>query len=58
MLLGAGESGKDPLVMQMNGSPYRGFLEGRVDGERYILLLHLSNMELKMPATAPAGGEE
>jgi len=42
----------------MNGSPYRGFLEGRVDGERYILLLHLSNMELKMPATAPAGGEE
>lgn len=58
MLLGAGESGKDPLVMQMNGSPYRGFLEGRVDGDRYILLLHLSNMELKMPATTTAGGEE
>lgn len=55
MLLGAGESGKDPLVLQVNGSPYRGFLEGRVDGEAYILLLHLSNMELKRPAAvAPA----
>lgn len=52
MLLGAGESGKDPLIMQMNGSPYRGFLEGRVDGQRYVLLLHLSNMELKQPAAA------
>lgn len=59
VMLGAGETGKDPLVMQLNGAPYRGFLEGRVDGERYILLLHLSNMELKRPA-APAtdGGEE
>lgn len=66
MLLGAGESGKDPLVMQLNGSPYRGFLEGRVDGDKYILLLHLSNMELKRPApkdsatntTKTAGGEQ
>jgi hypothetical protein len=60
VLLGAGESGKDPLVMQLNGSPYRGFLEGRVDGDRYILLLHLSNMELKRPVAAPVvedGGE-
>lgn len=52
VLLGAGEKGKDPLVLQLNGSPYRGFLEGRVDGERYMLLLHLSNMELKSPAAA------
>ena len=49
VLVGAGESGKDPLIMQLNGSPYRGFLEGRIDGEKYILLLHLSNMELKLP---------
>ena len=52
VLLGAGESGKDPLIMQMNGSPYRGFLEGRVHEDSYILLLHLSNMELKKPAAA------
>jgi len=50
ILLGSGEDGKGPLVFQLNGSPYRGFLEGRVDGERYQLLLHLSNMELKRPA--------
>ncbi|MFT5584630.1 MAG: hypothetical protein ACI9VR_002215 [Cognaticolwellia sp.] len=49
VLVGAGAKGRDPLVFQVNGSPYRGFLEGRVDGERYLLLLHLSNMELKRP---------
>lgn len=49
VLLGAGSSGKDPIVMQVNGSPYRGFLEGRVEGDKYLLLLHLSNMELKRP---------
>lgn len=47
VLLGAGKGGKDPLVFQANGTPYRGFLEGRVDGDRFKLLLHLSNMELK-----------
>ena len=54
MLLAAGESGKDPLILQLNGSPYRGFLDGRVEGETFILLLHLSSMELKKPA-AKAG---
>ena len=60
VLLGSGDEGKGPLVFQLNGSPYRGFLEGRVDGERYQLLLHLSNMELKRPAKleATAGGEQ
>ena len=47
--VGGGESGKDALVFQDNGSPYRGFLEGRVDGDRYQLLLHLSSLELKNP---------
>jgi len=49
LLLGAGESGKEPLIFRRGSIPYRGFLEGRVDGEKYILLLHLSNMELKLP---------
>jgi hypothetical protein len=47
VLMGGGESGKEPLILQANGVPYRGFLEGRIDGNRYQLLLHLSNMELK-----------
>lgn len=51
ILVGAGDKGKDPLLFQLNGTPYRGFLEGRVDGDRYQLLLHLSNMELKRPAS-------
>lgn len=64
VLLGAGQKGREPLVFYTNGSPYRAFLEGRIDGERYQLLLHLSNMELKKPAPPaakdagePAGGE-
>jgi hypothetical protein len=47
VLVGAGQKGKEPLIFQANGMPYRGFLEGRVDGKKYQLLLHLSNMELK-----------
>jgi len=58
VLLGAGESGKDPLILQMNGSPYRGFLEGRVNGDAFILLLHLSNMELKKPVSVSKGEDE
>jgi hypothetical protein len=61
VLVGAGKGGKLPLVLQDNGTPYRGFLEGRVDGERFALLLHLSNMELKRAApsaTPPAKKKE
>lgn len=51
--LTGGEDGKSPLRFVRDGSPYQGFLEGRVDesegGQRYQLLLHLSNMELKRP---------
>ena len=52
VLLGAGKQGADPLIFEANGRPYRGFLTGRVDptcGERYRLLLHLSDMELRPP---------
>lgn len=50
MLLGGGKSGKEPLVFRRGSTPYRGFLEGRVKDDSYILLLHLSNSELKSPA--------
>lgn len=58
VLLGAGEDGKQPLILQLNGTPYRGFLEGRVKNKEYILLLHLSNMELKKPAVSKEAGDE
>lgn len=47
VLLGSGESGKQPLVFQANGTPYRCFLEGRADGDKFQLLMRLSNQELK-----------
>jgi hypothetical protein len=55
MLVGTGPKGTQPLVLRHGGLPYRGFLEGRTKGNEYCLLLHLSNLEIKVPAaTAPA----
>ena len=47
MLIGSGPKGTAPLVISNNGTPYRGFLEGRIQGESFCLLLHLTNLELK-----------
>ena len=49
MLLGAGPKGNQPLILRRGSVPYRGFLEGRIEGDKYCLLLHLSNLELKQP---------
>ena len=48
MFIGGGAKGNEPLILTQGGEPYRGFLEGRVDGERYCLILHLTNMEMKV----------
>jgi len=47
VMLGAGKKGAEPLVLSLGGTPYRGFLEGRIDGAKYALILHLTNMELR-----------
>ena len=47
MFIGGGKSGKDPLIFQTNGNPYRGFIDGRIKKKQYQLILRLSNMELK-----------
>ena len=49
LLLRAGEKADEPIVMNRGGKPYNAFLEGRVKGDGYCLLLHMSNMELKRP---------
>jgi hypothetical protein len=54
LLVGAGPKSSQPLIFQRNGTPYRGFLEGRTQGEAYCLILHLSNMELKAPTSGRA----
>jgi len=58
MLVGGGEKGNEPLVFRRGSLPYRGFLEGRIDGDRYMLILHLSNLELKKPAEVEKAEEE
>jgi hypothetical protein len=47
MFIGGGKKGNEPLVLSAGGEPYRAFLEGRIDGEKYALILHLTSMELK-----------
>jgi hypothetical protein len=46
MVIGGGK-GNDPLVFNEGGKPYRGFLEGKIHGNSYCLILHLSNQEYK-----------
>jgi hypothetical protein len=51
MYVRAGAKGNEALRLNAGGDFYQGFLEGRVEGERYCLILHLSSMELKpLPA--------
>ncbi len=47
MMLAGGEKGNEPLVFQDGGKTYRAFLEGRIKDKSYVLLIHLSNLELK-----------
>jgi hypothetical protein len=47
MMLAAGAKSNEPLVFQDGGKSYRGFLEGRIKEGTYILLLHITNLELK-----------
>lgn len=49
LLIRGGEKGDQPIVMNRGGRPYNAFLEGRVKGDSYLLVLQLSNMELKRP---------
>lgn len=48
-LIGGGKSGSDPILLSRGGQPYRGFLEGRAEADRYMLILHLTDIELKIP---------
>ena len=47
MILGGGTKGNEPLILVRNGVPFRGFLEGRIKNDTYLLIIHLSNLEIK-----------
>lgn len=53
LVVGAGPKANQPLILRRGAVAYRGFLEGRTRGNEYLLLLHLSNIELKAPDTKP-----
>jgi hypothetical protein len=47
MMIGGGKKGNEPLIFQNGGVPYRAFLEGRIKDQQYMLLVHLTNLEIK-----------
>jgi hypothetical protein len=47
LFLGAGKKSNEPLILSRNGKQFRAFLEGKVKGNAYQLIMHLTNMELK-----------
>ena len=55
LLLRGGEKGNEPIVLNRGGKPYNAFLEGRVKGDSYCLIMHLSNVELKRPKELDGG---
>jgi hypothetical protein len=57
MLEGAGPKSNQPLILRRGSTPYRGFLEGRTQGDKYCLILHFSNMELKAPVASSQEAE-
>lgn len=58
MLIAGGAKGNQPLLFRRGGLAYRGFLEGRTQGNKYALILHLTNMELKAVERPEAQPEE
>ena len=47
--VGSGRRGIGPLILERNGPKYRGFLDGRVQGDAMRLVLYLASFELAMP---------
>ena len=47
--IGSGRNGKGPLTLERNGPTYRGFLDGRVQGDAIRLVLYLAAFELAPP---------
>ena len=52
-LVGSGPRGTGPLIAERNAAPMKGFLEGRTQGDRYLLVLHLAAFELRPPQEGP-----
>ncbi|MCL5104997.1 MAG: hypothetical protein M1133_12905 [Armatimonadetes bacterium] len=47
--VGSGRRGNGPLIPERNGPKYRGFLDGRIQGDSMRLVLYLAAFELAAP---------
>jgi hypothetical protein len=47
--VGSGRRGNGPLILERNCPKYRGFLDGRVQGDAMRLVLYLASFELAAP---------
>jgi hypothetical protein len=47
--VGSGKRGIGPLILERNGPKYRGFLDGRIQGDAMRLVLYLAAFELAAP---------
>ena len=47
--VGSGRRGNGPLILERNGPKYRGFLDGRIQGDAMRLVLYFAAFELAMP---------
>ena len=52
VVIGSGVKGAGPLVLERNGAPMLGLLDGRTEGDGYLLILHLASFELRRPEEA------
>ena len=51
--VGSGRQGRGPLYCERNGPAYRGFLDGRINGEAMRVVLYLATGELMLPEARP-----
>ncbi len=47
--VGSGRRGIGPLILERNGPKYRGFLDGKTQGDAMRLVLYLAAFELAVP---------
>ena len=47
--VGSGRNGRGSLILERNGTGYRGFLQGKIMGDAMRLVLYLSTYELTIP---------
>jgi hypothetical protein len=51
--VGSGRQGRGPVYCERNGTAYRGFLDGRINGAAMRVVLYLAAGELTQPEARP-----